>query len=181
MKATWMAGVLAAAGMLAAPARLQAAPGVGIGILIGGDHDRRDGYGQSYDYGRDAYRIGYDRGFEEGIKHGAKDGHKGESYNFWHDKRYRNGDSGYKGYYGPKHEYVAGYRRGYEAAYRRAYVETRHRHYGRQGYCYERHDDRDYYRDRDGYYRDRDGYYRDRDGDDRDRDRDRIIYERPRW
>jgi hypothetical protein len=148
-----VAGLLA--GALAVPGTSQA--GVRIGIAIGGHDDHR------YGYRHNAYGMGYDRGFREGADHGHKDGRRGRGYNFWHDGRYRAGDRGYRSHYGPRWDYVAGYRRGYEAGYRRAYdgyrgrydgyryegsrYYGRHRHPGRSGWCDDRHhgwNDRDW-------------------------------------
>ncbi len=157
------AGVLATAALVGAPRESQA--GVRVGIVIGSDYDgyRHGGYGHRYGY--DAFRIGVSRGYEDGYRHGAKDSRHHEDYNFWHDKRYRCGDAGYKRHYGPKGEYVSGYRRGYEQGYRRAY-SARHG-YGRGGYGYgdgrydDRYRDRDRYNDRDPRYDDRYDRYRD--------------------
>jgi hypothetical protein len=135
MKVRWIAtGGLALAGLLAVPPESQAETRVGIVIA----HDSRDYRHSGYRH-HDTYRLGYERGYQDGIRHGAKDGHRDDSYNFWHDRRYRRGDAGYRGWMGPRHEYVAGYRRGYEQGYRRAFVGTRHRHPGRDGWCYENH------------------------------------------
>lgn len=115
--------------------------------------DRRDRdrgyYGRSFE---STYRLGYDRGYHEGLHHGEKDGERNRRFDFRDDRRYRNGDSGYRRDYGPRHIYVDGFRDGYERGYRRAY-----RAHGRYGY------------DRDGY-----GY------DDR-YDRDRHDRDRHRW
>lgn len=173
MKRTWMASGILAAAVMGLPAPAQA--GVRIGIVLVGHDDHA--------YYRDTYRIGFNRGYEDGLRHGGKDGHRHKDYNFWHDKRYRRGDAGYKRYCGPKHEYVAAYRRGYELGYRNAYAGSRHRHAGEDGYCYQRHDGGydDRYRYGDRYrYRDDDRYrdrYDDR-YDRRDRDDD-VIYEDP--
>jgi hypothetical protein len=67
----------------------------------------------------DTYRIGYDRGFADGLEHGVKDGPRGDGYSLIHDKRYRRGDAGYKKSYGPRQDYITGYRDGYEQAVRR--------------------------------------------------------------
>lgn len=152
MKVTGMAvGVLAAAGWLASVAPSQA-DGV---VFVSHRH-------------RDAHRIGFDRGYQDGFHHGARDERHDESFNFWHDRRYQRGDVGYRRGYGRHHDYVAGYRAGYERGYREAFVGRRHRHRGRDGYCYDLHD-RATRRDR-----------WDRDWD----DDDRVIYEEPprrRW
>lgn len=161
MKWAWMtAGVLAGASVFVLPASSHADTRIGIGVVLGSDHRDHGRYDRRY---RDTFRIGFDRGYQEGVRHGAKDGRRHDDYNFWHDRRYRKGDSGYRRDFGPKHEYVAGYRRGYEQAYRGAYTSVRHRHAGRDEYCYERHDDR---YDRDRYDRGRGRYDRD-DRDDR--------------
>lgn len=154
------AGVMAAAALAAAPRQAQA--GVRVGIIL---VDHRSGY--EYGHG-DAYRLGLNRGYQDGYDHGAKDADHHDSFDFAHDRRYRKGDAGYRGWYGPKWDYVAGYRRGYDRGYRRAYAsvgryDERGRYdsrYGRGGYRYDP-SDRELYRD------------------DRDRDDDDNVYEAP--
>lgn len=134
MRGMWLAsGVLAVAGA--------ALPAAAITHEYDGHHRR-------------AFDRGFERGYREGLEHGAKDTHRDEDYNFWHDRRYRKGDAGYRFWYGPRYEYQAGFRRGYEEGYRRAYASygrgyggrygyeraVRHRHRGQDGWCYERHD-----------------------------------------
>lgn len=156
MRAVWLAtGLMTAAGIVAVPAKSEAGARLGVAIFVG--HDSGYGY-------RDAFRIGFDRGYRDGQRHGAKDGHGDDDYNFWHDRRYRKGDAGYRPWFGSRHEYVAGYRRGYEKAYGNTYAATRHRHRGQKGYCDLRHDDDRYAAPRN----------RDWDGDD-----DGRIYEEP--
>jgi hypothetical protein len=118
MKMTWVAtGALAAAAAFAFPAPSQAQ--ARIGDVFGGRDSRvsRDG---RYGFG-DTYRIGYDKGIEDGQKRGTKDRSKGDQYSLSHDSKYRKGDAGYKKSYGPRQDYIAGYRDGYEQAYRRGY------------------------------------------------------------
>src|SRR3970282_2003036 len=67
------------------------------------------------------YRIGYEKGLEGGQKSGGKARSKGDEYSLIHDSKYRKGDAGYKKSYGPKQDYIAGYRDGYEQAYRSGY------------------------------------------------------------
>jgi hypothetical protein len=145
MKVMWMAGILAAASGLALPASSEAGARVGIGITIG---DRGyGGYGRAY---VDTYQLGYGRGYQDGLDRGRNDGRRGDRFDFWREKCYRNGDAGYRRDYGPKYEYVNAYRRGFEEGYRRAYGSRR----------------RDYRDHRD--WRDRDDRY----NDDRYRNRD---------
>lgn len=130
-----LASVLAAAGMLALPAESQAGVRVAIGVQVGSPY-----YYRSY-RDTDAYRLGYDRGYQEGYNHGARDGHRDRDYNFWHDKRYRNADAGYKGWMGPRFEYQNGFRAGYEAGYRRSYArfdDDRYRRYRDDDWRYRR-------------------------------------------
>jgi len=145
MKVMWMAGILAAASGLALPVASEAGARVGIGIAIG---DRGyDGYGRAY---IDTLQVGYGRGYQDGIDRGRNDGRRGDRFDLWREKRYRNGDAGYRSDYGPRYEYVNGYRRGFEEGYRRAYGSVRHEY-------------------REGRYRD-DRYDGDHDRDDRYRD-----------
>jgi hypothetical protein len=121
MKMTWMAtGALVAAAAFAIPAPSQAQ--VRVGDIFGGrdSRDSRVSRDARYGYG-DTYRIGYDRGIEDGQKSGGKDRSKGDQYSLSHDSKYRKGDAGYKKSFGPRQDYIAGYRDGYEQAYRRGY------------------------------------------------------------
>jgi hypothetical protein len=76
------------------------------------DRDRHD---------NNAYQRGVDRGQEEGRHEGWNDGRNRERFDVWGQGDYRNGDKGYKRWYGPRSVYVDGFRRGYEDAYRQAY------------------------------------------------------------
>ena len=139
------AGVLASAMLLAAPGESQAAS-LGIGVFIG--HDSR--YDNDYRYRTaDTFRVGFNRGYEDGIDRGRNDGRHNDRFDYRREGKYRDGDSGYRRHYGPKHEYVRGYREGFEQGYRRAYAASR-----RDG----RHDRYDRY-DNDRYRR---GEYDDR-------------------
>jgi len=96
---------------------------------------------RDYRYETDTRSIGFEKGYEDGLKHGRKDGNRGETFEFTHDKRFRQGDHGYRSSYGPRFEYVRGYRRGYEQGYRDGY----------EGYRYARgHRGRVFGRPRDG-------------------------------
>jgi hypothetical protein len=129
MKMTgFAAGTLMAAAVFAIPASSEAQ--VRGGDVFGGRGGRdsrvyRD-TGNGYD---NTYRIGYDRGFEDGQKGGAKDRSRRGDNGLIHDSKYRKGDAGYKKSYGPRQDYIAGYRDGYEQAYRRGYraADTRGR------------------------------------------------------
>jgi hypothetical protein len=182
MKRTGLAaGVLMAAAALAFPALSQAQV---LGDIFGSE-DARASRHERYGY-EDAYRIGYDKGFEDGLKRGSKDRTKGDEHDLIHDPRYRKGDAGYKKSYGPRQDYITGYRDGYEQAYRRGYRtgdETRGRYpadrddpygYGRDDRWRTEPDDRD------GGWEERDE--RDDEDDDEDYDED-VVYEEPpgRW
>jgi len=114
MRKLLMAGALAAAGVLAVPKPSQA--GVRLGIFIGHDF----GYAHP-----DTYHIGFDRGYADGRQQGWADGYRSEVLDFWRDGRYRCGDVGYRFSYGPRGEYIGGYRQGYEQAYRAAFWRGR--------------------------------------------------------
>jgi hypothetical protein len=192
MKMTGLAaGTLLAAAAFAFPAPSQAQ--VLGDVFAGGDSraPRDDRYGYA-----DAYRTGYDRGFEDGLKHGVKDRSRGDERDLMHDAKYRKGDAGYKKSYGPRQDYIAGYRDGYEQAVRRGYRTADDRRMGgRDGWRRDPSDrDDPYGYGRDGRYgRDRDdrwgtnpaqrdgGYGADRNdpyGRDDDYDDD-VIYEEP--
>lgn len=109
----------------------------------------RGRYG-SRGYGYDTFRIGLDNGYGEGLREGRRDGERRRDYRFSNDRRFRNGDHGYRRSFGPRYEYVRGFRAGYERGYRAGYESSIRYRYGR-GYGYGR--DR-YYKD-DRYGRDR--------------------------
>jgi len=114
MKMTgWATGALIAAAAFAFPASSQAQ--VNVGDVFGGRdsraaRDARTGYG-------DTYRIGYDNGMADGQKSAGKDRSKSGSLS--QDSKFRKGDAGYKKSYGPRQDYIAGYRDGYEQAFGR--------------------------------------------------------------
>jgi hypothetical protein len=109
----WALGALTlSAALMPGAANAQYAPG----------YDGR--YGNDGQYGirqGNTYSIGYSRGFRDGNSHGVRDARKREGFNYDHDRNYRRGDSGYRGHYGPRYEYVAGYRAGYANGYRSGY------------------------------------------------------------
>ena len=119
MKMTGLAaGALLAAAAFAFPAPSQAQGRAGD---VFGGRDSRDHRDIGYGFDQ-TYRIGYEKGFEDGQKRGGKDRSKGDDYRgLIHDSKYRKGDAGYKKSYGPRQDYIAGYRDGYEQAYRHGY------------------------------------------------------------
>lgn len=134
MKALAATSLMALA-LLALPATALADVRVGVGIRID------NGY---YYEGRypDTVRVGYHNGYDDGYNEGRKDARRHERYSFWDEGRYRDGDRGYHGRYGPRYEYVNGYRRGFETGYHRGFAANRR---------YSDHDDHDRYGyDRDG-------------------------------
>lgn len=111
--------------------------------------DRQGARGR-YGYGYDTFRIGADNGYGEGLREGRHDGERRREYRFSHDRKFRNGDAGYRRGFGPKFEYVRGFRAGYERGYRAGYESsTRYAH------------GRDYGHGRDRYTKEgRNGRYR---------------------
>ena len=175
MKRTgFAAGLLMAATAFAFPAVSQA--------QVLGDIFARDDTPASSDdrYGHeDAYRIGYDKGLEDGLKRGAKDRTKGDDHDLIHDPKYRKGDAGYKKSYGPRQDYITGYRDGYEQAYRRGYRtgdEARQR--DRDGRAYPADRDDPYGYGRDDRWRTEPDERDDPHGRDDDYDED-VVYEEP--
>jgi hypothetical protein len=157
MKMTGLAaGTLLAVAAFGFPAPSQAQV---LGDVLGGG-DPRASRDDRYGYA-DTYRIGYDKGFQDGLDHGVKGRSRGND--LIHDGRYRKGDAGYKKSYGPRQDYIAGYRDGYEQAVRRgsrtAEDDARARRGGRDGWRRDPSDrDDPYGYGRDGRYgRDRDG------------------------
>lgn len=103
---------------------------------------------ESRGYGYDTFRIGLDNGYGEGLREGRRDGERRREYRFSNDRRFRSGDHGYRRSFGPRYEYVRGFRSGYERGYRAGYeASTRYA----RGYGYGRNR---YYKD-DRYGRDR--------------------------
>ncbi len=153
MKALAMAGIMAAAAVVALPSESRA--DWRIGVVIG---QNRDWYGARGDWRGTgpAYRYGYDRGWRDGSREGQRDGRRSRDPRFWRDGDFRDGDSGYKRWMGPRPDYTSGYREGYSQGYRRAYGATRP-------------DWRDRGYDRDRYRDDRDRYRGDRNRRDWDR------------
>lgn len=99
---------------------------------------RSRGYeSRGYGYGYDTFRIGLDNGYAEGLREGRRDGERRREYRFSNDRRFRNGDAGYRRSFGPRYEYVRGFRAGYERGYRAGYEGASRYAYGR-GYGYGR-------------------------------------------
>jgi len=131
MKALAMAGLMTAAVAVTLPASARAADVAAFCRVMVVDHDDARHYGHGT---RPAFRYGYDRGWREGSDEGKNDGRHNHDPRFWQEGRYRDGDRGYKGWMGPKWDYVKGYRDGYAAGYRRAYASARPGFYDRDGY-----------------------------------------------
>lgn len=114
-------------------------------------------------YGERGYysggRIAFEKGYEEGLEDGRKDRDRRRRFDPARHDEYRDGDHGYRERYGPRYEYVRGFRSGYLRGYRDGFDVRR---YGRAT-------------TRDRYGRD-DGRYEDRDYD----HDDGVIYEVPR-
>ncbi len=146
-----MAGLLTAAVAVALPANARAADVRVFGQVVLADRD--DGrYRGDWRGAGPAFRYGYDRGWREGSDEGFKDGRRNHDPRYWREGNFRDGDRGYKGWMGPKWDYVKGYREGYAAGYRRSYASARpgwrdrdDDHDGRERYRYDRRypDDRD--------------------------------------
>jgi len=117
MKRHFVAGMLFAGALAAWPPDASADLRVALGMGVSYDHGTWGG--------RPAFRYGYDRGWREGSEDGHRDGRHGRDPRFWRDGDYRDGDRGYKGWMGPRGDYVSGFREGYESGYRRAYAAAR--------------------------------------------------------
>ena len=104
---------------------LPAQAGVFVGIHIG---NRPGVYERSrYDVGR----IAFDHGYRDGLREGRKDDRHHDRFYYRDERRYREGDAGYRREYGPRYEYTRAYRRGFEEGYRQGYGDRYDR--GRQG------------------------------------------------
>jgi hypothetical protein len=104
MKRLTMAGVLALAAVAALPLPARAA-------------DWRDA--------SSAFRYGYDRGWRDGTEEGHRDGRRARDPRYWREDDFRDADSAYRRWMGPRVDYVKGYREGYGKGYRRAYAAAR--------------------------------------------------------
>ena len=102
--------------------------GVRVGIHIGND---RPGYRYDERVRYDTRRIGFDNGYRDGLREGARDDRRDDRFNYRDERAYRNGDAGYRGYYGPRGVYVDAYRQGFAEGYRVAYTRARHGDRGR--------------------------------------------------
>lgn len=144
-------GAWAVAVVLAAAFTPIAVPPVQAGAAAADDAYYRGRYG-SHGYGYEAFRIGLDNGYGEGLREGRRDGERRREYRFSSDRRFRRGDAGYRGSFGPRYEYVRGFRAGYERGYRagyeasRRYASGRGDGYGRTRYYKDDHSGRDRHR-----------------------------------
>jgi hypothetical protein len=64
-----------------------------------------------------AFDEGFRLGYHDGRSAGYRDSGRRDRRSFWDDGRYRRGDYGYRRHFGPRSEYIAGYRSGYERGY----------------------------------------------------------------
>jgi hypothetical protein len=124
--------ILTAALATATFAAVPAQAGIAVHVSFGGDH------GDTH-YAR---RMGVDRGLEDGRHKAWEDVNRRRSPSVRRHEWYREGDRGYRHSFGPRREYVVGYRDGFERAYRDAYRQARRHEYR----------DRDRDRDRDDRY-----------------------------
>ena len=123
MKELAMAGILAAATVVALPAETRA--DWRVGIVIGqGDRDYREAR-DGWRGGTSAARYGYDRGWRDGSREGNRDGYRSRDPRYWREGDFRDADDGYKRWMGPRREYMRAYRDGYAQGYRRAYAAAR--------------------------------------------------------
>jgi hypothetical protein len=144
-----VAAVLAAAFTPTSAVAVHAATAAADDGYYRGRHESR-GYGYGYGYGFDTFRIGLDNGYGEGLREGRRDGERRREYRFSNDRRFRRGDAGYRRSFGPRYEYVRGFRAGYERGYRAGYeAATRYARgygYGRNRYYKDGRYGRDRYR-----------------------------------
>ena len=150
MNANWMPGVAALMGVALA----------GASSVEARDIFERGGRSRDSRYEAYSGRIGFDKGYEDGLKHGRHDGDDRENYEPTHDRKFRQGDHGYKSSYGSRYEYVRSYRQGYLQGYRDGY-EAYASASGHRGGSRGRYGSRDggYYGRNDGDYSQDGGYY----------------------
>ncbi len=123
--------IAAIASSFALTGTVPAQAGVTVGIHIG---SHRPGVYAASRYRID--RIAFDNGYRDGLREGQKDDRHHDRYYYRDEKRYREGDAGYRRDYGPRNEYVNAYRRGFQEGYGQGYSDRRGHGYG------DRHNDR---------------------------------------
>ncbi len=77
-------------------------------------------YGYGYGYNDPAY----ERGLADGYDAGIDDARDRDRYEPRRHRRYRSGDNGYRGWYGPRDYYRNSYRQGFLAGYERGYRDA---------------------------------------------------------
>lgn len=128
----WTIAVLALAGTLAVaqPAAAQYGPQPGYRPSAPRTTPHQPApYGYGYGYNDPAY----ERGVADGYDAGFDDARDRDRYDPRRQRRYRSGDNGYRGWYGPKGYYRNNYRQGFLAGYERGYRDAARRT-GRDGY-----------------------------------------------
>jgi hypothetical protein len=119
----WTLGVLALAGTLtvAQPAAAQSGPQPGYRPPV----PRTTPYEPApYGRGRGYNDPAYERGVADGYDEGFDDARDRDRYDPRRNRRYRSGDSGYRGWYGPREYYRNNYRQGFLAGYERGYRDA---------------------------------------------------------
>jgi hypothetical protein len=131
MRARALAGLLGsavvAAGTVASPGAARADARMAGTVVIEIGHAGRGGYDIDRRGHGPAFRYGFDRGWREGSEEGYRDGRRRRDPRYWREDEFRDGDRGYRGWMGPRRDYVAGFRDGYRAGYRRAFAAARPR------------------------------------------------------
>ena len=77
-----------------------------------------------YGYGYGSHDPAYERGLTDGYDVGRDDARDRDRYDPRRNRRYRSGDSGYRGWYGPREYYRNSYREGFLAGYDRGYRDA---------------------------------------------------------
>lgn len=85
-------------------------------------HPERDGWG-SHGYPA-RYGPGFEFGFEDGYRDGYDAARRGRHYDPYRERRYREGDSGYRRRFGPRDLYRRDYRQGFLTGYDRGYRDA---------------------------------------------------------
>ena len=132
-----LTGALATGVLVAAPLQAEVVVGISLGPRVTLTQYR--GHGDP----RVSHRVGLERGMEDGREKAYEDVRKRRRLDVDRHRWYREGDRGYQYRYGPRWDYVRGYRHGferaYEDAYRRAMARYGHRrdHRDRDRYGYD--------------------------------------------
>lgn len=129
--AGWLGTAVVAAETVTAPAAARADAPLGGTVVV--EIGRADRGWPAAEGRAPAFRYGFDRGWREGSEEGHRDGRRRRDPRCWRHDELPDSDRGYRGWMGPRRDYLAGFRDGFRAGYRRAYAAARPRGSERYG------------------------------------------------